>query len=174
MILPHLGKSPSIAPTSFVAANATLIGDVHIGDHASVWFGTVLRGDIAQIRIGARANVQDGTVIHADPGHPVHIGDGVTIGHGARLHGCTVEEGALIGIGATVLDGAVIGRHALIGANALVPPGKVIPERALVMGSPGKVVRLLTDLEVGELDWAAVQYVTSAGEYNSIEGAAAR
>lgn len=174
MILPYRNTSPSIAPTSFVAGNATVIGDVQIGDHASIWFGAVLRGDVAAIRIGARANVQDGAVVHADPGHPVQIGAGATVGHGAKLHGCTVGEGALIGIGATVLDGAVIGRQALVGANALVPPGKTIPERALVMGSPAKIVRLLTDAEAAELDWAADQYVASAHEYNAIEGAATR
>jgi carbonic anhydrase/acetyltransferase-like protein (isoleucine patch superfamily) len=174
MIFPYRDKCPSIAPTSFVANNATVIGDVNIGEHASVWFGAVLRGDVAGIRIGARSNIQDGTIIHADPGYPVTIGESVTVGHGAKLHGCTVEDGALIGIGATVLDGAVIGRHALIGANALVAPGKMIPERALVMGSPGKVIRVLTDAEVKELDWSAEHYVASAVEYNAIADAAAR
>jgi carbonic anhydrase/acetyltransferase-like protein (isoleucine patch superfamily) len=173
MILPYNDKWPSISPTSFIAANATLIGAVVVGDRTSVWFGAVLRGDVADIRIGTSSNVQDGTLIHADPGFPVTIGNGVTIGHGARLHGCTVEDGALIGIGATVLDGAVIGKHALIGANALVTPGKIIPERALVMGSPGKVVRLLRDDEIEQLDWAANAYVKSASEYNAIEGASA-
>jgi carbonic anhydrase/acetyltransferase-like protein (isoleucine patch superfamily) len=173
MILRYKDKLPLLAPTSFVASNATLIGDVEVGERASVWFGTVLRGDLAPIRIGARTNIQDGTIIHSDPGFPVEIGEGVTVGHGAILHGCKVQDGALIGIGATVLDGAVIGKEALIGANALVTPNKVIPERALVMGSPGKVVRLLTDAEIEELKHGADLYVASADEYSDIDGAAA-
>lgn len=165
MILTYEGQAPSVPANSFVAPNATLIGSVELGEEASVWFGAVLRGDTEPIQIGARSNVQDGVVIHSDPGFPVTVGQGVTIGHAARLHGCTVEDGALIGIGATVLDGAVIGKHALIGANSLIPPGKVIPERALVMGSPGKVVRTLTDEEVEELRWGAKEYVHSSAQY---------
>lgn len=168
MMLTFKGAKPSIGPGCFVAPNATLIGSVQLAEQASVWFGAVLRGDVAAISIGAASNVQDGTVIHSDPGFPVNIGRGVTIGHAAKLHGCTVEDGALIGIGATVLDGAVIGKNALIGANSLIPPGKIIPERALVMGSPGKVVRTLTDAEVKELEWAADEYVRSSEEYLSV------
>jgi carbonic anhydrase/acetyltransferase-like protein (isoleucine patch superfamily) len=173
MRLAYGGQRPSVASTSFIASNATLIGAVEIGEQASVWFGAVLRGDVAAIRVGASSNIQDGAIVHADPGFPVTIGAGVTVGHGAKLHGCTIEDGALVGIGATVLDGAVVGKNALIGANALIPPGKTIPDRALVMGSPGKVVRILTDDEVKELDWAAGEYVKSAGEYKTIAGAAA-
>lgn len=167
MMLAYQGVRPTVGPACFVAPNAILVGSVRLDEKASVWFGAVLRGDVAAIRIGATSNVQDGVIIHADPGFPVDIGRGVTIGHAAKLHGCTVEDGALIGIGATVLDGAVIGKQALIGANALVPPGKVIPERALVMGSPGKIVRMLTDDEVTELAWAAEEYVRISAEYLS-------
>jgi carbonic anhydrase/acetyltransferase-like protein (isoleucine patch superfamily) len=165
MMLTFQGVAPSVPSNSFVAPNATLVGSVELGEEASVWFGAVLRGDVATIRIGATSNVQDGVIIHSDPGFPVTIGRGVTIGHAAKLHGCIVEDGALIGIGATVLDGAVIGKNALIGANSLIPPGKVIPERALVMGSPGKVVRMLTDEEVKQLEWAAEEYVRSCAQY---------
>ncbi|RQS62199.1 gamma carbonic anhydrase family protein [Burkholderia sp. Bp8963] len=165
MMLTYQGVEPTVGPACFVAPNAILVGSVRLEEKASVWFGAVLRGDVAAIRIGATSNVQDGVIIHADPGFPVDIGRGVTVGHAAKLHGCTVEDGALIGIGATVLDGAVIGKHALIGANALIPPGKVVPERALVMGSPGKIVRMLTDDEVKELAWAAEEYVRISAEF---------
>ncbi|WP_175946221.1 gamma carbonic anhydrase family protein [Burkholderia pyrrocinia] len=167
MMLTYQGVRPTVGPACFVAPNAILVGSVRLDEKASVWFGAVLRGDVAAIRIGATSNVQDGVIIHADPGFPVEIGRGVTIGHAAKLHGCTVEDGALIGIGATVLDGAVIGKQALIGANALIPPGKIIPERALVMGSPGKIVRMLTDDEVKELAWASEEYVRTSAEYLS-------
>jgi carbonic anhydrase/acetyltransferase-like protein (isoleucine patch superfamily) len=173
MILTFEGKTPSVPASSFVAPNATLIGSVELGDEASVWFGAVLRGDTETIRIGTRSNVQDGVVVHSDPGFPVTIGEGVTIGHAAKLHGCIIEDGALIGIGATVLDGAVIGKHALIGANTLIPPGKVIPERALVMGSPGKVVRTLSEEEVEELGWGAKEYVHRSAQYLAIIGSPA-
>jgi carbonic anhydrase/acetyltransferase-like protein (isoleucine patch superfamily) len=168
VILTFQGATPSVGPECFVAPNAILIGAVQLEEKASVWFGAVLRGDVAAIRIGAASNVQDGVIIHSDPGFPVNIGRGVTIGHAAKLHGCTVEDGALIGIGATVLDGAVIGRNALIGANSLIAPGKLIPERALVMGSPGRVVRTLTDEEVKELEWAAEEYVRNSAHYLSM------
>ncbi|AJG19474.1 gamma carbonic anhydrase family protein [Cupriavidus basilensis] len=159
MILSFRQITPSIGEHCFIAPNATLIGAVMLGAHSSVWFNAVLRGDVEAITVGARTNLQEGVIVHADPGYPVSLGDDVTVGHGAMLHGCTIEDGALIGIGATVLDGARIGRHALIGAGALIPPGKIIPERALVMGMPGKIVRTLTDEEVGELVWGAQEYV---------------
>ena len=133
----------------FIADNATLIGDVSIGEDASIWFNVVARGDEDVITIGDRSNIQDGTVLHADAGVPLTIGEGVTVGHKAMLHGCTIEDGALIGMGATVLNGAVIGRNCLIGAGALIPEGKVIPDGSLVMGMPGKVVR--------ELDAAGIE-----------------
>jgi carbonic anhydrase/acetyltransferase-like protein (isoleucine patch superfamily) len=173
MILSYNGKKPSIAPTAFVASNATLIGDVAIGDHASVWFGAVLRGDLAPIRVGARSNIQDGVIVHSDPGFPVVIGENVTVGHGAILHGCTVKDCTLIGMGATVLDGAVIGHGALIGSKALVTPNKVIPDGTLVIGSPGKVVRALLGIEVEELKHGADLYVATARQYLAMEQMAA-
>ena len=135
----------------FVAPNATLIGRVILGDESSVWFNVVIRGDNDTITIGARTNVQDAAVLHADDGVPLVVGPAVSIGHLAMLHGCTIGEGTLVGIKAVVLNHAVIGRECLIGANALIPEGKVIPDRSLVVGSPGKVVRTLTDEEVARI-----------------------
>ena len=129
----------NIHPNAYVAPNATLVGDVHVADEASVWFGCILRGDEASITIGARTNVQDLTVIHADAGIPCTIGEGATIGHRAVLHSATVEDGALIGIGAIVLNGAVVGREALIGAGTLVPEGMHIPSLHLALGVPAQV-----------------------------------
>lgn len=149
----------------FVAPNATLIGSVKLAERSSVWFNATLRGDVERIEIGADSNLQDHVVIHADPGHPVIVGVGVTVGHGAILHGCTVEDGALIGIGAIVLDGAVIGRQSLIGAGSLIPPGKRIAPRSLVMGTPGKVIRQLTDDEVDSLGWGAMEYLHLAHDF---------
>ncbi|WER50108.1 gamma carbonic anhydrase family protein [Cupriavidus sp. WKF15] len=162
----RFGKSiPSIGKSCFLADNATVVGAVTLGENSSVWFSAVLRADVEPITIGARTNLQDGVVVHADPGHPVIIGDGVSVGHQARLHGCIIADGSLIGIGATVLDGARIGEQSLIGAGALIPPGKVIPPRSLVMGTPGRIVRTLTDEEVAELAWAADEYVKLGRAY---------
>ncbi|UIF84733.1 gamma carbonic anhydrase family protein [Cupriavidus sp. UYPR2.512] len=165
MIAPLEDLQPSVPASAFVAANATVAGNVLLGRHASVWFNAVLRGDVEAIVVGDESNIQDGAILHTDPGFPVRIGQGVTIGHAARLHGCTVMDGALIGIGATVLDGAVIGRDSLIGANSLVTPGKQIPERVLVMGAPARVIRELTDAEVKELRRAAAEYVKLGATY---------
>jgi carbonic anhydrase/acetyltransferase-like protein (isoleucine patch superfamily) len=125
-----------------------IVGQVVIGEEASVWFNAVLRGDNEPIHVGDRSNIQDGAVLHTDPGFPLHVGPDCTVGHMAMLHGCTVGAGALIGIGATVLNGAVIGEEALVGARALVPEGKVIPPRSLVVGVPAKVVRTLSDADI--------------------------
>src|SRR5262245_46081637 len=132
----------------WVADNAVVLGRVTIGDDASVWFNTVVRGDNEPIVIGARSNVQDGCVLHTDPGFPLSIGDEATIGHLAMLHGCSIGRGALIGIGAIVLNGARIGEDCLIGAGALIPEGKEIPRRSVVFGSPGKVIRPVSDQEL--------------------------
>jgi len=140
-----------VHPTAYVAPNATIVGDVRVADGASVWFGCVLRGDNAAITIGARTNVQDLTVIHADVGQPCTLGEDVTVGHRAVLHGATVEDGALVGIGAIVLNGAVVGREALVGAGALVPERMIIPPRRLALGVPARVVRELTDEEIERL-----------------------
>jgi carbonic anhydrase/acetyltransferase-like protein (isoleucine patch superfamily) len=143
----------------WVADNATVIGNVSLAEDASVWFGCTLRGDNEPIMIGARTNVQDGCVLHTDPGFPIHIGADCTIGHMVMLHGCTIGAGALIGIGAIVLNGAKVGAGSLVGAGALVGEGKEIPPNSLVVGSPGKVIRQLTPENVERMRRGAEHYV---------------
>lgn len=143
----------------WIAPNASLIGDVRLGEDAGVWFGAVLRGDNEPIVVGARANVQDQCVLHTDLGFPLEIGEDCTIGHSAILHGCTIGSGTLVGMGAVVLNGARIGSRCLIGARALVTEGKVFPDRSLIVGSPAKVVRELDASEVESLAEAADGYV---------------
>lgn len=152
-------------PQSWVAPTATLIGKVRLQAGASVWFGAVLRGDNELIDIGENSNVQDGTVMHTDMGWPLTLGKGVTVGHNAMLHGCTVGDYSLIGIGAVILNGARIGKHCIIGANALVPEGREIPDGSLVVGSPGKVVRELTPAQQPLLEASAAHYVHNAQRY---------
>ena len=152
-------------PDSWLAPRAAVIGKVRLQARASVWFGAVLRGDNELIDIGEDSNVQDGTVMHTDMGAPLTIGRGVTIGHNAMLHGCTVGDYSLIGINAVILNGARIGKHCIIGANALIPEGKEIPDGSLVMGSPGKVVRELTEQQKRMLEASAAHYVHNAQRY---------
>ncbi len=147
LIVPFAGKTPVIANDAFVAPTAVIIGDVVIESGASVWFGVVLRGDVGPIRIGRRSNVQDNTVIHVDQDAPTNIGEDVTVGHGAIVHGCTVESGAQIGMGAIVLSHAVIGASSMIAAGALVPEGMNVPSGSVVMGVPGRVRRPVSDEE---------------------------
>ena len=149
----------------FVAPNAALIGRVTLHSHASVWFSCVLRGDVEDITIGQGSNIQDGTVVHADPGYPVVVGRDVTVGHNAMLHGCTVGDGSLIGIGAVVLNGASVGSGCLIAANALVTEGMDVPDGSVVMGSPGKVRNTLSEEEREALKLNAVHYVENAGRF---------
>jgi carbonic anhydrase/acetyltransferase-like protein (isoleucine patch superfamily) len=157
----------------FNADNATLVGSVILEDEASVWFNTVIRGDSDLITLGARSNVQDASVLHTDAGIKLTLGAEVSVGHQAMLHGCTVGDGSLIGIKALVLNHAVIGRECLIGANALVTEGKVIPDRSLVLGSPGKVVRTISDEEAAGLRAIAAHYVANARRYLTDFGAEA-
>jgi len=158
-------KRPQLGRDVWVAPNATLIGDVRLGDNASIWWNSVLRGDNDPITIGANTNIQDGSVLHTDDGVPLNVGAGVTVGHLVMLHGCTIGEGSLIGIKSVILNGAVIGKGCLIGANSLIPEGKVIPDYSLVMGSPGKVVRQLTEEQVAKLAASATHYVANARRY---------
>lgn len=151
--------------SSWIAPTATVIGNVRLQANASVWFGAVLRGDNELIDIGENSNVQDGTVMHTDMGSPLTIGRNVTIGHNAMLHGCSVGDSTLIGINSVILNGAQIGRHCIIGANSLIGEGKVIPDGSLVMGSPGKIVRELTDAQKQMLDASAAHYVQNAQRY---------
>lgn len=160
-------RKPALGRDSWVAPNATLIGDVRLGDDASIWWNAVLRADNDTIAIGAGSNIQDGSVLHADEGVPLTLGERVTVGHMVMLHGCTVGDETLIGIKSVILNKAVIGRHCIIGANSLIPEGKVIPDRSLVMGSPGKVVRQLSDEEVARLRLAAQGYVENARRYRA-------
>jgi carbonic anhydrase/acetyltransferase-like protein (isoleucine patch superfamily) len=162
----YQGKAPRIDPSVFLAEGAVVVGDVEVGAGSSVWYGAVIRGDVHSVRIGARTNVQDQSVIHVTGGtHPTWIGDDVTIGHRVVLHGCTVRDRCLIGIGAIVLDGAVIEAEAMVGAGALVPPGMVVPSRTLVMGAPARVKRALGDAELAMLRGSAQHYVDYAAQY---------
>ena len=154
------GKTPRFGARVFVAENAAVIGDVELGDDCSVWFSTTIRADVNAVRIGAGTNVQDNCTIHVTHHDwPTVIGAHVTIGHGAIVHGCTVHDGALIGIGSRVLDGAVIGESALVGAGALVPPGMHVPPRTLVLGTPARVKRELTEDELAHLDRSWRNYI---------------
>lgn len=155
---------PVLGEAARVAESADLVGDVTLGNHASVWFGAVLRADEGPIQIGADSNIQDNSVVHVSPGHPVIVGERVTVGHRAILHGCTVENGALIGMGAILLNGCVIGAGAMVAAGALVTQGTVIPPGMLAMGSPAKVVRPLRGEELEANRRSALDYVMHAAE----------
>ena len=153
------------AEDHWIAPNAYVIGNVQLGRDVGVWFAATIRGDNEQIRIGDRTNVQDGAVLHSDPGSPLTIGANVTIGHGAIVHGCTVGESTLIGMGATILNGAKIGRNCIVGANALVTEGKEFPDGSLVVGSPAKAVRQLDDDAIAALGRSADGYVTRMRQF---------
>ena len=161
------GITPTIAPSAWVAEEATLIGKVVIEAEASIWFGAVIRGDSEEIRVGAGTNVQENSVLHTDMGYPLTIGTNCTIGHKAMLHGCTIGDGTLIGMGATVLNGAKIGRGCLIGACALITEGKEIPDGSLVMGAPGKVVRQLDETARAKLIASAAGYQANARRFKT-------
>lgn len=158
-----------IDPTAWIAPTATVVGEVYLGPQSSIWFGAVLRGDVEPIRIGQQTNVQDLSCLHADPGKPCILGDRVTVGHRAVVHGATVEDECLIGIGAVVLNEAVIGRHSIVGAGAVVTEGKIIPPRSLVLGMPGKVVRELTDNDVQRILHGYQHYVAAAAQYRAAQ-----
>jgi carbonic anhydrase/acetyltransferase-like protein (isoleucine patch superfamily) len=160
-----LGSVPQLGQDCFVADNATLVGEVTLGDRCSIWFNAVLRGDIEAIHIGDETNIQDASVLHTDEGFPLQLGHRVTVGHKAMLHGCSIADGSLVGINAVVLNGVKIGRDCLIGANALVTEGKIIPDRSLVLGSPGRVVRSLSGADVTMLRESARHYVEIAERY---------
>lgn len=157
---------PRVHPTAFVDQSAQVIGDVEIGEESSVWMCVVIRGDVHRIRIGRRSNVQDGTIVHVmKDTHATTIGDDVTIGHGAIVHGCTIEDLCLIGMGAVILNGATIGRGSIVAAGTLIVEGATIPPRSLVMGSPGKVRRTLTDDDLAEIRMYADRYVQYRLDY---------
>lgn len=151
---------------SYIAPNATVIGDVELHENSSIWFNVVIRADNDKIVIGENSNVQDGAVLHVDPGVPMQVGKGVTIGHKAMLHGCTIGDNTLIGINAVVLNGAKIGKNCLIGANALIPEKMEIPDGSMVIGSPGKVKRALTETEIKMLEMGAAVYVRNGERFS--------
>ena len=158
-------RAPDIAEDAWIAPGAQVIGDVLLGAGASIWFGAVLRGDAECLSIGARSNIQDNSVLHTDPGYPLVIGEGCTIGHRAILHGCVLDDNVLIGMGATILNGAHIGAGSLIGAGALITEGKEIPPGSLVMGAPGKVVRQLDAPAIDALRASAAHYAANAARF---------
>ena len=169
MIRPFRGVRPTIAPSAYVDESAQVIGDVVIGDESSVWMNAVVRGDVNTIRIGRRTNIQDGTVVHVmrEPSHPTVVGDEVTVGHGVILHGCTVADRCLIGMGAILLNGSSVGADCIVAAGTLLTEGAAVPPRSLVMGSPGKVRRALTDGEVAFIRDSAANYVGYRLDYLS-------
>lgn len=159
------GEAPKLHPTAYVADSAEVIGRVELAEGSSVWFGAVLRGDNEWLRIGRNANVQDGSVLHSDPGFPLTLGENVTIGHMVMLHGCTIGDGSLVGIGAVVLNGARIGRNSIVGAGSLVPEGKEYPDNSLILGSPARVVRELSPEQAARSALAATHYVENSQRY---------
>lgn len=161
------GVSPRIAASAWVADSAQVMGEVEIGENSSLWFGAIVRGDTETIRIGDNTNIQDGSVLHADVGMPLTIGNNVTVGHQVMLHGCTVGDGALIGIGAVVLNGAKIGKGCIVGAGALVTEGKEFPDGSMILGSPAKAVRELTPAQKEGLIKSAIHYVENAELYKT-------
>lgn len=171
-IRPYLGTLPQLGERAFVDRSASVIGDVVLGDDVSIWPGTVVRGDVNFIRIGARSNVQDGSIVHvthdgpySPGGFPTLVGEGVTIGHAAVIHACTIEDYCLIGMHATVLDGATVKKYGFVAAGAVIPPGKVVGERELWVGNPAKCVRLLSDKQIEQLHYSADHYVRLKDEY---------
>jgi Carbonic anhydrases/acetyltransferases, isoleucine patch superfamily len=166
MIFEYMGSVPQIGEDVFIAEGAKVIGNVTVGSKSSIWFNTILRGDVHYIRIGERTNIQDNSVIHVTNGKfPVNIGCGVTIGHGAIIHGCEIKDYCLIGMGAIILDGSSIGDHSLVAAGSVVREGLEVPPRSLVAGVPGKIMRELTDDELVKLEESAARYVRYAADY---------
>jgi carbonic anhydrase/acetyltransferase-like protein (isoleucine patch superfamily) len=168
LILPYGEHTPSIGADVFIAPNAVVIGQTTLGDRASVWFGAVLRGDIARIEVGEGSNIQDNSVLHVGNDDPCIVGRNVVVGHKVMLHGCTIEDNCLIGMGAIVLNGAVIGEGSVVGAGALVTQGTIVPPKSLVLGSPAKVRRVLTDDELAHHGAFGPKYVKVAQSYREL------
>lgn len=161
------GVAPRVAEGAWIADSAQVMGNVELAKDVSIWFGSVIRGDTEVIRIGRGSNIQDGSVLHADIGKPLTIGDNVTVGHKVMLHGCTIGDGSLIGIGAIVLNGAKIGKACIVGAGALVTEGKEFPDGSMIIGSPAKAVRELTPEQQQGLRWSAAHYIENAARFRS-------
>lgn len=162
-------ETPKIHDSCFVAHSADIMGKVTIAENASIWYNTVVRGDVEEITIGADSNIQDGTVIHTGIGCPTHVGRGVTVGHKSLLHGCVLGDNVLIGMGSIVMNCACIGSNSILGAGSLVPSGKVIPEGVLAMGSPARVVRALTPEEIESITVSAGEYREHATDHKSLQ-----
>jgi carbonic anhydrase/acetyltransferase-like protein (isoleucine patch superfamily) len=156
---------PQIGKNSWISETAIIIGNVKIGDNVGIWFGAVLRGDVAPIEIGNNTNIQDNAVIHSEVGYPTKIGNGVTIGHNSIIHGCEIGDDTLVGMGAIILNGAKIGKNCIIGAGSVITEGKVIEDNSLVLGVPGKVVRKVTNEEIKRIKENALSYIALKGEY---------
>jgi carbonic anhydrase/acetyltransferase-like protein (isoleucine patch superfamily) len=168
MALFRLGDdAPRLGEGAWVAESATVVGRVALGDHANVWYGAVLRGDNEWITIGERSNVQDGSVLHTDPGFPMTLGKGVTIGHQVMLHGCTIGDHTLVGIQSVIMNGARIGRHCIVGAGAVITEGKEFPDGSLIVGAPARVVRELDEGQKARLELASEHYVRNAERHRT-------
>lgn len=167
MITNFKNLNPKINESCFIASTADIIGDVTVKEKSSIWFNTVLRGDVNKIEVGSGTNIQDGCIVHVADEYPTIIGNNVTIGHGAIIHGCTIKDGAFIGMGAIILDGAVIGEGALIGAGALVTEGKEIPPNTLAVGIPAKIIKRLSDEYIKMAENRAIEYAKLAQEYTT-------
>lgn len=169
-LLPHGDRWPEVADSAFVAPGAYVVGAVYLGERSSVWYGAVLRGDTESIRVGARTNVQDGCVLHADPGYPAVVGDDCVVGHRAVVHGCEIGAGCLIGMGATVLNGAKIGEGSIVAAGALVPEGKEYPPRSLIVGVPARRVREVTEEQTQDIARGVQNYLDRAASHRTSLG----
>ena len=166
---PYHNEWPVVEASAFIAPGAYVVGKVTVGARAGIWFNAVLRADIAAISVGARSNIQDNSTVHVDPDHPTTIGEDVTVGHGVILHGCTIENEVLVGMGAVILTGCTIGSGSIVGAHSLITENKVIPPRSLVLGSPGRIVRTITEEELEGIRENARHYVKMAAEYLGVE-----
>lgn len=164
-LLPHGDKFPELSRSAWVAPGAYVVGDVRLGEESSVWYGAVLRGDTEPIRVGARTNVQDGCILHADPGYPAVVGDDCVVGHNAIVHGCEIEDGCLVGMGATILNGAKIGEGSIVAAGALVPENKEFPPRSLIVGVPAKRVRDVSEEQTSDIARGVRTYVERAASH---------
>ena len=172
-LIPHGDAYPKVAQSAWVAPGACVIGDVHLGEQSSVWYGAVLRGDTEPIRIGSRTNVQDGCVLHADPGYPAVVGEGCVIGHNAVVHGCEIEDGCLVGMGCTILNGAKIGEGSIVAAGAVVPEGREFPPHSLIVGLPAKRVGDVSEEQAADIARGASEYVERAAAHReSLRGGA--
>lgn len=166
-LLPHGEFVPDVAPSAWIAPGAFVVGDVHLGEGSSVWYGAVLRGDTEPIRVGARTNVQDGCVLHADPGFPATVGEGCVVGHNAVVHGCEIGDGCLIGMGATILNGAKIGAGSIVAAGAVVPENREFPPRSLIVGIPAKRAGEVTEEQTKNIVRGAGEYVERAAMHRA-------